>query len=127
MDETFGSLIYSYSRKDALNDGVLIDVTETAKEAGFKIPVAVTNGLYRNYIIPDSQLEKIGQSKEGRLWDLLFMLYVQIKNCPKASEIIFYVAFAIDANNTKTIGLKAVIGPGDNAEPVLTIMLPDED
>jgi hypothetical protein len=27
----------------------------------------------------------------------------------------------------ETVQLKAVCGPGDNAEPVITIMLPDED
>jgi len=35
-------LIHRYTRADALRDGVLIDVTATAKEAGFKYPVALT-------------------------------------------------------------------------------------
>jgi hypothetical protein len=35
-------LIYRYTRADALRDGVLIDVSEVAREAGFKWPVALT-------------------------------------------------------------------------------------
>ena len=37
----FGPVIYAYTRAQAIEDGVLADVTETAKEAGFKLPVAV--------------------------------------------------------------------------------------
>lgn len=46
MLELFGEPIYIYTRKQAIEDGVLIDVTETAKEAGFKVPVAVTCALH---------------------------------------------------------------------------------
>ena len=35
-------LIHRYSRADALRDGVLIDVSATAKEAGLQYPVALT-------------------------------------------------------------------------------------
>src|SRR5262245_38473202 len=34
-------LIHRYSRADALRDGVLIDVSETAREAGIRWPVAI--------------------------------------------------------------------------------------
>jgi hypothetical protein len=45
MDEN--EIIYSYTRKQAIADGVLIDVTELAKEAGFKCPVAFTSSVLR--------------------------------------------------------------------------------
>jgi hypothetical protein len=38
-------LIHTDSRRQALADGVLIDVTTTAKEVGFCFPVAVTAAL----------------------------------------------------------------------------------
>jgi hypothetical protein len=38
----FEDSIYRHTRADALRDGVLIDVSETAKEAGFRYPVALT-------------------------------------------------------------------------------------
>ena len=36
----FGEVVYSYSRAQALADGVLIDVSDTAREAGFRWPVS---------------------------------------------------------------------------------------
>ncbi|MCF5089180.1 hypothetical protein GIW57_03195 [Stenotrophomonas sp. PA-6-5C] len=34
-------LIHSYTRAQAIEDGVLVDVSDVAKEAGFKLPVAI--------------------------------------------------------------------------------------
>ena len=41
-DATDPKLISSYMRSEALSDGVLVDVTEMARVAGFVIPVALT-------------------------------------------------------------------------------------
>ena len=49
-------LIYSYSRADAIRDGILIDVSETAKEAGSRWSVAVTSTLWNEYIVPSPEL-----------------------------------------------------------------------
>ena len=46
IKDYFGDVIYAYTRQDAINDGVLVDVTELAREAGFKIPVAITAALH---------------------------------------------------------------------------------
>jgi hypothetical protein len=46
----FDHVIHAYSRANAIEDGVLIDVSSVAKEAGFKIPVAVTSGVWERYI-----------------------------------------------------------------------------
>ena len=43
-------IIDSYTRKQAIADGVLIDVTETASEAGFRIPVALTRAVWADYV-----------------------------------------------------------------------------
>jgi hypothetical protein len=37
-------LISVYTREDAIRDGSLVDVSETDREAGFTLPVAVTRG-----------------------------------------------------------------------------------
>jgi hypothetical protein len=41
-------LIHVYTRADALRDGVLIDVSQTAREAGFKSPAALTRAARRD-------------------------------------------------------------------------------
>ena len=44
----FGPVISIYSRAQAIEDGILVDVSDTAREAGFTIPVAVTRTVW-NY------------------------------------------------------------------------------
>ncbi|EQD71656.1 hypothetical protein B1B_04334, partial [mine drainage metagenome] len=44
--EIFGELLYSYSRADAIRDGVLVDVSERARRAGIKHPTACTAGVW---------------------------------------------------------------------------------
>jgi hypothetical protein len=39
-------IISSYSRAQALEDGVLIDISVLAREAGLKFPVAVTMAVF---------------------------------------------------------------------------------
>lgn len=36
MGNTFGPVVFSYTRAQAIEDGVLVDVSEMAKEAGIK-------------------------------------------------------------------------------------------
>ena len=66
-------VIYTYSRAQAIADGMLIDVSETAREAGVRFAVAVTAGLWQKYIIPDEASALHCQSVEGRLWDTLWL------------------------------------------------------
>jgi len=66
-------VIFSYTRRQAIEDGVLVDVSKVAKEAGFKIPVAVTSAVWNEIVKPDEAIRGIGQSEEGRLWDVLWM------------------------------------------------------
>ena len=44
VESFFGDIISTYTRAQAIKDGVLIDVSSTAKEAGFEWPVAITAG-----------------------------------------------------------------------------------
>ena len=67
-------VIFSYTRAQAIEDGVLIDLTEWAKETGFKIPVACTATVWHQYIVPPEGTKELGQSERGRAHDLLFML-----------------------------------------------------
>lgn len=120
--------VVSYSRSEAIEDGVLIDVSETAREAGFKFPVAVTDTVWNGYIVPSDLLltRNYGQSTEGRLWDTLYMAALAARQT--AGNIInFKVIYLLDDFKENKIELKAIIGPGDTAEPVITIMLPNED
>ncbi len=129
-ESIFGEVIYSYTRAQAIEDGVLADVSDMAKEAGIKFPVAVTTGLWEKYIKPSPKLEGHGQSTDGRLWDVLWMFRCAAVRC-QGDLLFFEVIFAMPGGyegvTMETAKLKGHIGPGDDMEPVITIMLPDED
>ncbi len=131
QESLFGDVIYAYTRAQALADGVLIDVTEDAGEAGIKYPTAVTEALWNGYIDPDERLKSMGQSARGRLWDVLFLFTFAARSSPKGcNELLYKVNFLMDEGDKyqqETVEIKAVCGPGDDGAPVITIMLPDED
>lgn len=121
-------VIYAYTRAQALDDGVLIDVTETAKEAGIRHHTAVTAAVWHEYVrVPNGVT---GQDERGRLWDILWMFWIAVRRLPKdqGSDLLLYqLLVRNDETEPKEVTLKAVCGPGDKLEPVITIMLPDED
>ena len=80
-------IIHAYSRRQAIEDGVLVDVSNTAKEYGFKIPVAITRNLLYSYIDPSEACGKVGQSLSGRLIDVLTVLYFEARRA-KGSRLI---------------------------------------
>jgi hypothetical protein len=132
MNEQFGKTIFTYGRAQAIADGVLIDVTKMAKEAGFTFPVAVTESVWNDFIDwmdADTRQQTI-QNTDGRLWDVLSMLRFAIARASD-TDCLFYKLLVISrdgkAKKAKLTQLKAVIDGGDNGEPVITIMLPSED
>jgi len=56
-----------------LPDGVLIDVTDVARQIGFKLHTVVTDHLFHGYVEPPDGLEGEGQSIMGRLHDLMVL------------------------------------------------------
>ena len=78
MTEFWGEPISVYSHQQALREGVLVDVSEMAKEAGIRYPTAVSRRLWDEWIVPDDASREAGQDEKGRLWDVLWMLRVAI-------------------------------------------------
>jgi hypothetical protein len=121
-------IIFWYSRAQAIADGVLVDLTEWAQETGFQVPVACTAAVWQGYIVPNGELRPAGQSERGRAHDVLWLLYVAIRKCPtRADQLRFEVSFLMPPRDHRTVELKAIAGPGDAGEAVLTVLLPDED
>lgn len=121
-----GALIYAYTRAQALEDGMLIAVpADTAREAGFTIHVALTAGAYHAAVDVPPHLAGI-QDVTGRLWDVLTMLRHAIRGSGDADRVTFQV-LVYDGARSRTVDLYALCGPGDDGEPVITVMLPGED
>jgi hypothetical protein len=68
-ESTFGEIVYAYTRKQAVADGVQVDVTTTAQEAGIKFPVFITRGVFESYVAVPEGVN--GQDEAGRLWDVI--------------------------------------------------------
>jgi hypothetical protein len=121
-------VIFSYTRARAIADGVLVDVSELAKEAGFRFPVAVTAGVWAECVtVPDGVA---GQDETGRLWDVLNVLrFTTLRQKGDGERVDFAVHVRNDnrAGDPPLVRLHALCGPGDDAEPVITVMLPSED
>ncbi len=122
------NVIYAYTRAQALSDGVLIDVTDLSREAGFKWPTAVSDHLYSEYLVPALALLAEGRSLTGRLWDVLNVLRFAISQSKDESYLRFTVLFAMTPGTAPVpIELVSVAGPADDGSPCLTIMLPEDD
>ena len=120
-------VIFSYTRAQAIEDGVLVDMTAWARETGFTIPVACTAAVWNEYVQPPKDTEQLGQSMRGRAHDLLWILYNAIRRSAGGNELLFKVIFLQAPGRHEEVTLRSHCGPGDRGEPVLTIMAPDED
>ena len=132
-DPFWGSVIHCYTRAQAIADGVLIDVTETAKEAGFKWPVALARGAWDDCVAwsEDDNRIQTHQDESGRLWDCLWMAQMSIRRSENNDGVLFYEFYRIPRDGKswkiRKRQLKLIAGPGDQGEPVITILLPQED
>jgi hypothetical protein len=121
-------VIFSYTRKQAIEDGVLVDLTEWAREAGFAISVACTSEVWHRYIQPPPGTTELGQSERGRAHDALWLLFLAIRRAASGTDLLmFEVAFLQAPGRIERVQLKATCGPGDEGEPVLTLLTPNED
>ena len=129
----FGEVIYSYTRAQAIDDGVLIDATEMARNAGFKWPLALTVAAWADCVAwsEDDNEHQVYQDQSGRLWDVLFMASFAVRTANDADRQLQFGLQRIPRNGCSTesqrLALKLILGPGDDGEPVITIMLPEED
>jgi hypothetical protein len=104
-----------------------VDVSETAREAGIKVPTALTAAVWTRCVAVPPGVEC--QDEQGRLWDVVWMLLLAIRRSDGGPEVRFAVHVRND-NSERTpplVHLKAVCGPGDQGEPVVTVLLSDED
>lgn len=129
----FGDVISTYTRAQAIEDGVLIDVGSMAQEAGFKWPVAVTSAAWADCVAwtEDDNRQQVYQDESGRLWDVLFMASHAIRTRSGSGDRLLFQLYRVprDRRSTKAelTTLKLIVGPGDQGEPVINILLPHED
>jgi hypothetical protein len=131
--ELFGEVISTYTRAQALEDGVLVDAGPMAKEVGFRYHTAITAAAWSDCVAwTDADSERqVHQDQSGRLWDVLYMAQHAIRTSRNHGDRLTFELYRVprDGRSTeaKITTLKLIVGPGDQGEPVITILLSDED
>lgn len=111
-------VVFRYTRARALEDGVLLDVSEWASPremmGGFTIPVAFTSAVWA--------LVETAEGSRGctraRAQDVLLLASLTARSGR--------THFGVRLGN-RDVRMWIHVGPGDDAEPVATIMLEGED
>ena len=124
----FGDVIYSYTRSQAVADGVQVEVTKTAQDAGIRFPVFLTRSVYEEYVAVSPAVTP--QDEAGRLWDLLRMTRLAIlRRRPGCHRLPFALYVRNDHHLPILVKLIASCGPLDidDPQPAITVHLPEED
>jgi len=141
MDLNDWKIIASYTRADAVADGIQVSIPpEISKEAGIKFPVFFTSGVYDKYVKVPKGMDH--QDEQGRLWDILFMFAMHARKSssdelkfqfccqlPDKGDWTKYEKVCEGNRLMREVTLKAMIGPLDlnSPNPAITILFPDED
>ncbi len=121
-------VVYTYTRKQALADETQFDVSGTAKELGFTMPVFITCGVKDSCVsVPDGV---DGQDEAGRLWDVLWMLRLKVQLAGHGQDRVnMEVQVRTGRDSLEIFHLVAVCSAMDfdDPRPCITVMLPQED
>ena len=127
-DSPFGPVIYAYTRAQAVADGVQVEVTKTAKEAGISFPVFLTRTVFDAYVAVPPDVS--GQDEAGRLWDVVWMAkFAILRSHGHTDRLPVALYVRNDNHRAKLVKLIATCGPldHDDPQPAITIHLADED
>ena len=127
----FDGQVFRITRQQLLAEGALLDISAVAREAGLVFPTAITAGLWAAY----GDARTAGKSPRFALvlcWMLRFaardLIPVRRFKDP-FSETLFFGLFVQEraTGEYRLAEVKAVCDPGDNLEPAITLLLPEED
>ena len=114
-----------YTRQQAIEAGVLVDLTPMAEQVGIAIPVAASYLVWSRLLVPTDEGESYGEA-EARLWTTLDELKGTIDGLRNQTPACFRSVLAVSTGR-KMYLVKAVCGVEDNSLPAITLMLPEED
>jgi hypothetical protein len=141
------NIIHTYSRADAVRDGVQILLDKTlCSEASIVYPVYCTERVFNRYIkVPEKFIGTLDET--GRTWDILTLFVYHLKKHvakhPNVPKFLFYLYVALpddyhflpnekqsdNFEKHRLVTLEAECGPQDfdDPTPVITLMIPGED
>lgn len=114
MESIFGEVIHTYTRSQAIEDGVLVDLGRIAREY-YKYQVCLTASVWADITEGAHEISAIVR-------DLLWMSQKGISQRIDETQHLFKVVIG-----DQTHEYRAMCHPGDNMEPVITILQINED
>lgn len=121
-------VVYSYTRQQAIEDGVLVDLAASFPNETriFKWPVACTSAVWE---MIENAAEEVSVDPAICVWDVCYMAFMAIKAVGYDSDTLFFKVLLPLRDNETPKNLKLVCGPvgPEDPSPALTIMLPEED
>jgi hypothetical protein len=124
----FGKIICSYTRAQAIADGLQVEVTDTGREAGIRFPVFLTRAVFNAFVTVPPGVT--GQDEAGRLWDILNLLRFAIYGAkPGQTCLPLEIYVRNDNHRPQLVKLIALCGPLDihDPQPAITVLMPEED
>src|ERR1051325_2298648 len=124
----FGPVVYSYTRAQAVADGVQVEVSKVAAAAGIRFPFFLPRAVYEAYVTVPPNVT--GQDEAGRLWDVVWMTrFAIIRARPGVDRLPVALYVRNDNRAARLVKLIATCGPLDidDPSPAITVMMPDED
>lgn len=114
------------SRQEAIEAGVLIDVTPDAQKLGLTFPVTVTRPLWDAGIAPTQTLSD--EEKSNRLRDVLMAFRLRLSSLVTLSPLIDFPAMlALPPGAVpQPVPLFALIQPDAQNQATVTLLLPNE-
>src|ERR1044071_8882099 len=116
MDEDI--IISRYTRENAIEDGVLVDITEQARETGILLPTVIT--VHLRGVLEDIPAKSAGQDWRGRLHDVLWMTFLKLRSMQKNQEEEFPAEVNVIIDGVMQTLWAVIDGDG------LTIMYPED-
>ena len=114
------------TREQAIQAGVLIDVTADAQKLGMSFPITITKPLWEVGIAPDQTLSD--ETKASRLRDVLMAFRLRLASQATLSPLIDFPAMlALPPGGVpQPVPLFALIQPGEQNQAMVTLLLPNE-
>lgn len=126
--DIFGPVISSYSRANAIEDGVLADMMQgelaSVCRQHYKHPIAMTSAVF-DIMERAVNNPRWGNDYAGILHDMLHMSRVCGRSLDRST--VLFPCIITCAGRKRNYTFKLQVHPGDDMEPVITIMLPEED
>ena len=123
----FGDILYSYTRAQAVADGVQVEVTKTAQQAGIRFPVFLTRAVFDAYVTVPPGVT--AQDEAGRLWDVVWMLRFAIQKARPGHDRLPFALY-VRNDNARPRLIKLIAQSEaldiDDPQPAITVMMPDE-